>query len=903
MADRLFVIDGSAFAYRSFFAIRGLTDSKGRPTNAVFGFTRILMKILREQEPSHIVVVFDAPGKTFRSEMYEDYKANREAMPEDLVSQLPLMDAVVEAFNIPLVRVSGIEADDVMGAYARRGAEAGIEVVLVTGDKDALQLVSDGVRVFDPYKGEAGMWYDAGEVVERFGVPPERVADVLGLMGDASDNVPGVRGIGEKTARKLLETYGSLEELYAHLDDLKGKQKERLAEGRESAFMSRELTTIRTDVALPVAIDACIRKPLEPDRLAGLFHELEFQKLLEEFLPDAADEEETDYRLILTLDELREAADEMRAAGTFAVDTETTSVDPMRAELVGVSFACHPGKAYYVPIGHSPESMQRVRPGELFADEETACLPREEALAVLRDLLEDPALAKVGHNIKYDLIVLRRCGIALTNIAMDTMVASYLTDPSRFRHNLNEVSLQYLRRKTIPIADLIGTGSKQITFDDVPIDRACPYACEDADVTWRLYKTFGALLDERGLRPLHDEVELPLLEVLARMEMAGIAVDLSVFEDLQRELAQRLRALERDIVEDAGESFQINSPKQLQEILFGKLGLKPLRKTKTGHSTDNEVLEQLSREHSLPAKVLEYRMLEKLRGTYVEALPKLVNPETGRIHTSFNQAVAATGRLSSSDPNLQNIPVRTELGRRIREGFIPSTPGGRLISADYSQIELRILAHLSGDNGLLEAFRQDDDIHRATAAQIFGTAPEAVTPDMRRQAKAVNFGVVYGISPYGLARNLGMSNADAAAFIERYFERYPGVREWIERTLEQTRKDGFVKTLLNRRRYVPEIGSSNHAVRRAAERVAMNTPVQGSAADAIKVAMIRLDAALRDTSATMLLQVHDELVVEAPAEAAEEIAAKVREVMENALQLDVSLKVDVGIGDNWAEIH
>ncbi len=902
MSDHLYVIDGSAFAYRSFFAIRSLTDSTGRPTNAVFGFTRILMKILREHDPSHIVVAFDAPGKTFRADMYPAYKANRTAMPEELVSQLPLIESVVDAFGIPKLRVPGVEADDVMGTLARQGDAAGMQVVLVTSDKDVLQLVTGRVRVYDPYRGDSGMWYDREAVIERYGVPPEHVIDLLGLMGDSSDNVPGVHGIGEKTARKLLETYGSLEGLYGHLDELKGKQKERIEQYRDSAFLSRELVTIHKDVDLPVPIEACRRAPLDAKRLADVFHELEFQKLLEEFLPDAAEEEVTDYVLVDSLNALHRVVDEMRRAGACAVDTETTSVDAMRAELVGVSLACTPRKAYYIPVGHTAEGMRRLHPGELFPDE-VAALPRDEALALLRGLLEDPSVAKVGHNIKYDLIVLRRCGIVLANIAMDTMVASYLTDPSRLRHNLAEVSLQYLRRKMIPITDLIGKGSKQITFDNVPVDQACVYACEDADVTWRLSGVFRTLLRERELESLHDSVEVPLLGVLARMEMAGIAIDQKVFEDLQRELSQRLTTLERDIVEDAGEAFQINSPKQLQEILFGKLGLKPSRKTKTGYSTDNEVLEQLSREHPLPAKVLEYRILDKLRGTYVEALPRLVHPETGRIHTSFNQAVAATGRLSSSDPNLQNIPVRTELGRRIREGFVPGTPDSRLISADYSQIELRILAHLSGDEGLIQAFREDHDIHRATAAQIFGTAPGDVTSEMRRQAKAVNFGVVYGISPYGLARNIGISTGDAAEFIDRYFARYPGVRAWIDATLEQARRDGYCRTLMNRRRYVPEINSGDRVVRQAAERVVTNTPVQGTAADVIKVAMLRLDEALRDSPARMLLQVHDELVIEAPAAIAEDVAQTVREIMEHALELDVALKVDVGIGRNWAEIH
>ncbi|MCC6489245.1 MAG: DNA polymerase I [Candidatus Hydrogenedentes bacterium] len=898
MADTLYLIDGSAFAYRAFFAIRGLTDSKGQPTNAVYGFARVLLKLLRQHDPSHIAVVFDAPGRTFRDDMYPEYKANREATPEELSSQFPLMHELVRAFNICMIVQPGVEADDVMGTLARRAGEAGMNTVLVTGDKDLLQLVTDRAKVYDPGKGDDGLWYGKEEVRERFGVGPEHVIDALGLMGDTADNVPGVRGIGPKTARTLLEKYGSLEAIYAHLDDLKGKQRERLEEDREMALLSRRLVTINTDVELPVGLEDCRRRPFNRANMAEVFAKLEFQSLQQEFLPDAAEEEELDYRLVLTEEELARAIDEMRASGSFAVDTETTSTDPMQAVLVGVSMSCKANTGYYVPVGHTPEAM-----GESGRGRKGATLTRERALALLKPLLEDEHLSKIGHNIKYDLVVLAGAGIDLAGISLDTMVASYLTDASRMRHNLEEVSLHYLKRKMIPISDLIGQGSKAVTFDNVPVDKACVYACEDADVTWRLGGVFEPLLREKGLWELFAQVELPLIGVLARMEQAGVAIDLKVFEELQQVVVKKLEALEADIHETAGEPFQINSPKQLQEILFGKLGLKPVRKTKTGFSTDVEVLEALAPEHPLPAKVLEYRVLEKLRGTYIEALPKLVNPNTGRIHTSFNQAVAATGRLSSSDPNLQNIPVRTEIGRRIREGFVPGDSGKKLISADYSQIELRILAHLSGDAHLQEAFSHDADIHQETAARVFDVMPELVTPEMRRQAKAVNFGVVYGISAFGLARNLGISNAEAGRFIEHYFAKYPGVRTWIDATLKQAEADGFVTTLLKRRRYVPELASGNVATRRAAERVAMNTPVQGSAADIIKLAMIELDTALAGTDARLILQVHDELVVEAPAARAEEIAGSMKSIMESAVQLDVPLKVDVGIGDNWAEIH
>jgi len=904
MADRLFLFDGTAFAYRSFFAIRAaLSDSKGRPTNAAYGFTRVLMKILREEEFSHIVVVFDAAGKTFREELYPDYKATRRETPSDLVQQFPLIDMVLEAFNIPILRVRNVEADDVMGTLARRAEAAGMETVLVTSDKDLLQLVTDHVVAYDPAKGETGAWYRAAEVRERFGCGPEHVVDALGLMGDTADNVPGIRGIGEKTAKKLLEKHCSLEEIYEHLDETKGKLRERLESGRDIAFLSRRLATIDTAVDVEFDFASCRRREPDPARLAAVFAELEFQTLLEKYLPDAGEHEDLRYVHVYTPEQLDEVIGRLRSAGEFAVDTETTSTDPMRAELVGISLSCEAERAWYVAIGHTceiPGLWEEL--GGADAPRGPLQIDRDTALEKLRPLLEDAAVGKTGHNIKYDLIVFRRAGIRLRGITMDTMVASYLTDPSRLRHNLSEVSLQYLKRKMIPITDLIGKGSKAVTFDQVPIDRACEYACEDADIAWRLAGVFRGLLRERAVDSLYRDVELPLIGVLARMEMAGITIDTAVFERLYDEIAVRLKALEAEIHEMAGEPFQINSPKQLQAILFEKIGLAPRRKTKTGFSTNVDVLEELALEHPLPKLILEYRMLEKMRGTYVEALPKLVHPETGRIHTSFNQAVAATGRLSSSDPNLQNIPVRTEIGRRIREGFIPAE-NWRLISADYSQIELRVLAHLSGDAGLREAFEQDADIHRDTAARIFRVAPESVTPEMRRQAKAVNFGVIYGISPFGLARNIGISQSEAARFIDNYFEQYPGVAEWIAATLEKARKAGYVTTVLNRRRYIPEINSSEFMPRKAAERVAMNTPVQGSAADIIKLAMLELDGELSKREPRLLLQVHDELLVESPADEAEETAALAKSVMEGAMELEVPLKVDVGVGLNWAVIH
>ncbi len=904
MAKRIFLIDGTAFVYRSFFAIKGLTGPQGQPTNAVFGFTRVMLKIMREMDPSHIAVVFDAPGKTFRNEMYPDYKATRPPTPKELIEQIPWVDKVVQALNIKMIRIPGVEADDVLGTLARKAKDEGFDAVIVTGDKDMFQLVSEGVSVFDPNRGDSGQYYKDKDVVEKMGVTPKQVIDFLALMGDSSDNIPGVPGIGKKTAAKLLEKYGSIEGVYENLDDLKGKQRQNIEENKDKAFLSRDLATIKTDVEVDTSIEECQTLDFDNSKLAELFEELGFRSLSEEFM-EPQPPEETDYQLVLDMDTLERVINEMRTAGTFAIDTETTSTDSMKANLVGISVSCKKGTGYYIPVAHTPEAlMLREHPEDLFPQKVVEQLSKEDVLDAMRPLLADPAIAKVGQNIKYDINVLKRAGgINIAGIVMDTMVASYLTAPSLMRHNLDELSLQHLKRKTIPIASLIGKGSKAVTFDTVQVDKACEYACEDADITFRLAEVFQTLLRERDLENLFREVELPLIGVLARMETAGIAIQRAVFDSLLIEIESRIKELERDIFDLVGETFNINSPKQLQEILFDKMGLKPIRKTKTGYSTDVTVLEELSRVHVMPKMVLEYRTLEKLRGTYVEALPKLVNPETNRIHTSFNQAVAATGRLSSSDPNLQNIPVRTEIGRRIRQGFIPGEENLKLISADYSQIELRVLAHLSKDKHLVESFEQDADIHRDTAARVFNVDPQDVTVEMRREAKAVNFGVVYGISAFGLAKNLGISNSEASFFIEQYFNEFPGVKKWIDSTIEQARERGFVTTILNRRRYLPELNSPNTNIRRGAERIATNTPVQGSAADIIKVAMIRLDEALKNTEARLLLQVHDELLVETPQENANEIASQMRQIMENAIELDVQLKVDVGIGDNWDDIH
>jgi len=905
--DKLYIIDAMAYAFRSYFAIRGnLSNRAGKPTNAVYGFTRILMKLLREQEPSHVVVVFDAPGKTFRDELYEAYKATRPDTPQDLIEQFPMMHDVVRAMNIPLLSVPGVEADDVMGTLAVQAKQHGIPAVLVTGDKDMLQLITPGVQVYDPGKGENGKWYGPEDVIERFGVGPKGVIDALALIGDSADNVPGVKGIGEKTAKKLLEKYGSLESLYENINDLKGKQKENLLNDKEQAFASRTLVTIKTDVVLELGHEAWQRTPPDPESLIQVFSELDFTSLLEELLPEdhAVEDNSQSYHLILTESELAEVIKKIESVGCVALDTETTSTNPMIADLVGISLSCETGIAYYIPVGHTKEALQVYQdPDDLTSIKELTAIPCKRALEMLKPVMGNEAIGKIGHNIKYDLLVLRRAGLDIKGVVLDTMVASYLTDSSRIRHNLDELSLQHLKRRLISISDLIGKGSKTITFNLVNVERACEYACQDADVTWRLAAIFQQDLDKLQLRKLFNEVELPLIYVLSRMEYCGIKLDVSCFESLQIEIESRLDSLIEAIFESAGEQFNINSPKQLQGILFDKIGLKPVRKTKTGFSTDERVLESLAHQHTLPGLILEFRTLDKLRGTYVEALPRLLNPETGRVHTSYNQAIAATGRLSSSDPNLQNIPVRSEFGKRIRQGFIAGDSDRVLISADYSQIELRILAHLSGDEVLRKSFLQDEDIHAETAARIFQVAPSDITPDMRRQAKAVNFGVIYGISAFGLSQNINISNKDAADFIDAYFKQFPGVKKWIDSTLDSARELGYVSTILQRRRYLPDVYSSQQQSKRAAERMAVNTPVQGSAADIIKLAMIEVDAGLCTRNASLLLQVHDELVLEAPKKDAEDIAEWLRSTMENAMKLTVPLKVDVGVGENWAVIH
>ncbi len=894
--ESLFLVDGTALAYRGYFAFikNPLINSRGENTSAPFAFTNSLLKLIREYAPTHLAVVFDAPGRTFRHERFADYKATREKMPEDLALSLPRVHQVVDVMAIPLVQVEGYEADDVIGTLARQAEEAGFEVSLVTGDKDFMQCLSEQVRMIKPgRRGDDYTPFTAADVRERYDLEPAQVIDLLGLMGDASDNVPGVPQVGEKTAQRLVSDYGSLEAVLAHAGEVaQARVRENLTAYAEQARLSKELVTIRTDVPTGIELSDLHFTGFDTPAMVRLFTELEFTSLVRELLQESEDSstgrEEAHYRRVESLEELQAVIAQCREAEILCLDLETTGLNPMSARVVGVSLAIHPRAAWYLPLRH------REGPN----------LPDAGTLELLRPLLEDPAVPKAGHNIKYDTLVLRAEGIRLAGIAFDTMVASYLLNPSRRQHGLDALALEYLQYQTIPITQLIGTGRNQKCFDEVGIAEAVPYACEDADITLRLLHEMAPKLEALELRGLFDDIEMPLVPVLTEMEAAGVLVDLDLLAAQGREFETALIGLEQAIHELAGEEFNVNSPQQLQHILFEKLALPRGKKIKTGWSTDSEVLEGLVPEHEIAGKLLEYRALAKLKSTYIDALPRLVDPGTGRIHTSFNQTVAATGRLSSSEPNLQNIPVRTEEGRRIRKAFIAS-PGKVLLSADYSQIELRIMAHLSGDERLIEAFRKGEDIHTSTAAVIFDRPLDAVTAVERRQAKTVNFGVMYGMGSVSLGKQLGIASADAKIFIENYFERFSGVRRFIERTKEEARRNGYVTTLLNRRRYMPELESRAPQVRAFAERMAVNMPIQGSAADLIKKAMIAIQQWLWDEAvpAAMLIQVHDELIFEVAEEAVAEVRDRVVMLMEEALDLNVPIVVEADWGRTWAEAH
>ena len=897
----LILVDGSSYLFRAFHALPPLTNSRGEPTGAIVGVVNMLRKLIKDYHPTHMAVVFDASGPTFRDAMYADYKANRPPMPDELRVQIERLHEIIRAMGLPLLVIEGVEADDVIGTLARQAAEQGMEVLISTGDKDMAQLVNDHVTLVDTMTDTT---LDRDGVIAKFGVAPEQIVDYLALVGDSSDNIPGVPKVGPKTAAKWLQQYGDLDELIAHADEIKGKVGENLRAHLDQLALSRALATIKRDVELSLGPQDLV--PAEPDRarLRELYQAIEARRLLaaldeesDETDPPQAVRAEDHPGYVVVTDEaaLEEWLARLEAAELFAFDTETTSLDYMQAEVVGVSFAVAPGEAAYVPLGHD-------YPGA------PPQLDRERVLERLRPLLESDRARLLGQHIKYDMNVLANHGIALDGIAFDTMLESYVLDASAGRHDMDSLAERYLGHRTTRYEEIAGKGAKQLRFDQVPLEQAGPYAAEDADITLRLHQTLWPRLEaEPRLAAVLREIEMPLVPVLSRMERTGVSIDCEMLAAQSRELAERLHALEQQAYEVAGHPFNMGSPKQIGQILFEELGLPVVSKTPKGApSTSESVLQELAEQgFELPRLILEYRGLAKLKSTYTDKLPEMVNPRTGRVHTSYHQAVAATGRLSSSDPNLQNIPVRTEEGRRIRQAFVPQA-GWKMLAADYSQIELRIMAHLSGDEGLLRAFAEGRDIHRATAAEVFGAGdPEAVTPEQRRSAKAINFGLIYGMSAFGLARQLGIERGEAQEYIDRYFERYPGVKAFMERTREQAREQGYVETLFGRRLYLPEIKSRNGARRAAAERTAINAPMQGTAADIIKRAMIAVDAWLQaeQPPVRLLMQVHDELVFELAPETLEAAGEAIRRHMAGAAELKVPLVVDIGVGGNWEQAH
>jgi DNA polymerase-1 len=885
---RLYLIDGANLMFRAYHAIRSLTNSKGFPTNALYGFTAMLLKLVRDERPDYLAITFDTSEPTFRDHKYTEYKANRAAMPDDLRPQVPLMRTIAEGFRIPFLLLDGYEADDIIATLTSRALRQGIDVCIVSSDKDLMQLVDGHVCMLDTM---ADKRFDEEGVFEKWGVRPRTMRDFLALIGDTSDNVPGVRGIGPKTAAKLLADYGDLDRVYAHIDEIKGATRTKLEEGKDLAYLSRELVELHLEVPLECSWEDLALH--EPDReaLTALFRELEFKTFLREFHAATEAAVEESQTTVLTPEQLASVVAAIREAGRVSFDLVTTSVDPVKAEIVGFALAPTSRVAYYVPVAHRYLGAPRQ-------------LTLEAVLAALAPVLCDPGIEKLGQNHKVDALILLRHGIEVQGVTFDSMLGSYLLDPGKYQHNLDNIALDWLNHKTITYEEVTGSGKNQRPFEEVEIERARAYACEDALVCSRLVDAMRPAVEAEGLTPLMRDVEIPLSRVLARMELHGILLDVPLLQGLSAEMAEQMTRLEQQIWELAGERFTIGSPKQIGEILFGRLGLPKGKRTKTGWSTDQSVLEELAREQPICAAILEWRANQKLKSTYCDSLPGLVNRATGRIHTSFNQAVAATGRLSSSDPNLQNIPIRTDLGRRIREAFV-AAPGHVLLSADYSQIELRLLAHIANDANLIAAFRDGADIHTRTASEVFGVPVEQVTSEIRNRAKAINFGIVYGMSAFRLANDLGISKGEAQAYIDGYFARYPGVRGYLDGTIETARQTGQVSTLLGRKRPVPDLKSHNFNVRSAAERVAINTPIQGSAADLIKVAMIRVaDRLEREQRRTaMVLQVHDELVFEAPQDELHAIRDLVRQEMEGVMELSVPLVVDVHDGRTWSDAH
>jgi DNA polymerase-1 len=929
--ERIYLLDGMALVYRAYFAfIRNpLINSKGENTSAIFGFVNFLNGILSQEYPDSIAVVFDTAVPTFRHLAYKEYKATRQKMPEDMSAQIPILKDVVRAYNIPIVEVDGYEADDVIGTLALQAEKEGALSFLVTPDKDFMQLVSPTTKMYRPGKqGTDVEIIDIQGVRNKFGVTPDHVIDVLGLTGDASDNIPGVPGIGEKTAIPLVQKYGTIEGIYEHLDEILQKGvRAKLENNRELAFLSKKLVTIDTHVPLQITYHGLHAAPRNVERLSELFERLEFRSLraklqtepqkpqpaaeesVIEFTPPAPlnDISTTKHKYVLIDSELdfQNLVQKLSKSKAFVFDTETTSTDALNADLVGISFALKIHEAWYIAVEPEHEPEARDLFGTVSAGRvKGKGLPAGFVCSALKPLFENSRILKIGHNIKYDALVLSRYGIAVEGIPFDTMIASYVLRADG-RHSMDSLAEEYLQYKTVTYTDLTGSGKEQKDLRDIPAEKVSDYSCEDADITLQLYEVLGRKLEEQSLRKLCEEIEFPLTPVLTRMEKHGVCIDVDYLNGMSKELERQLDVLTHSIHTTAGGAFNINSTQQLAELLFNKLKLRTLKKTKTGFSTDVAVLESLRGEHPIIEQLLEFRQLAKLKSTYVDALPKLIHPATGRVHTSFNQSVTTTGRLSSSDPNFQNIPIRTEIGRSIRRAFIAQGENALILSADYSQIELRVMAHISEDEGLTEAFRRGEDIHASTAAKVFGVLQADVTRDMRRKAKEVNFGIMYGIGAYGLASRLEISQAEAKEIIARYFQRFPKVQNYINDTIARSRQQGFVSTLLGRRRYIPDINSRNQNIRQNAERQSINMPIQGTAADMIKLAMIKIDAALRENNflSAMVLQVHDELVFEVQESELDMVKKIVSENMRNALPLNVPVEVELGAGSNWLDAH
>ncbi len=897
----IILVDGSSYLYRAFHALPPLTNSAGQATGAVKGVISMLRRLHKDYPDSPVAVVFDAKGKTFRDEMFAQYKAQRPPMPDELREQVEPIHEIVKAMGLPLICVEGVEADDVIGTLARQAGEQGRTVIISTGDKDMAQLVDRHTTLVNTMTNTV---LDEAGVVEKFGIPPEQIIDLLALMGDKVDNIPGVPGVGEKTALALLQGLGGLDAIYTALDKVadlpfRGSKSmaAKLEAEKDNAYMSRALATIKTDVELELGPEELHNAEPDRERLIDWYTRLEFRSWLEELLGTEDAEPvvamATDYEVVTSQDSLDTWLEQLSAAELFAFDTETTSLDYMAARIVGVSFAVEPGRAAYVPLAHDYLGV----PDQL---------DRERVLAQLKPLLEDERLAKVGQNLKYDASVLANHGIELRGIRFDTMLESYVLDSTATRHDMDSLALKYLGHKTIHFEDIAGKGARQLGFNQVKLEEAGPYAAEDADVTLRLHRHLWPRLEEqRGLTAVFREIEMPLVPVLSRIERQGALISSDLLRRQSAELGTRMGELQDRAYDLAGQEFNLGSPKQLGEILFDKLALPVIKKTPKGApSTAEEVLAELALDYPLPKLLLEYRSLSKLKSTYTDKLPEMINSLTGRVHTSYHQAVTATGRLSSSDPNLQNIPIRTEEGRRIRQAFI-APDGYRIVAADYSQIELRIMAHLSADPGLLKAFRDGQDVHRATAAEVFEVDLAEVSGDQRRKAKAINFGLIYGMSAFGLGRQLHLGRNEAQQYIDRYFERYPGVQQYMDRTRALAREQGYVETLFGRRLYLPEINARNKMRVQAAERTAINAPMQGTAADIIKRAMLAVDGWLQqgETDARMIMQVHDELVFEVAIGEVDAVSERICQLMSAAAELEVPLLVEAGAGDNWDEAH